>query len=581
MRPRIGDDVLFAPVPGGVALMGTAGELTLKGAHVAALVERLAPQLDGRRTVEELTASLPAGHRTVVTELIGVLGERGLVHDAHRPARDGARFSGGTALVIGAGTVADACVRALAHSDVSEVIATAPGAEVPEGTGFALHLFGHGELSGARRTAADCAARGIPLVQVLIGGSCALIAPRDGVDWGAVWQRMLPAERRGFQVASEPAATDAACRVLASHLVFRLFRLVEAGAAGEAHGDTRLGSFDLDTLELTRHTVLPTPPPAWAGGPRSPAEFEDAVRVLREEPRCGEEEFSTRVVTAVDARFGVVLSLGEDDLPQVPLRRTRAVVADPASPGRTVTVSAWGADFATARHRTAMLALGVHRSLSFDAPWAWGLRLRDGAPCRVDAPALESAPVGVGLDWPEMVTDALLARCRQELITGAGAAPGAGVAPGTAPGPLAGVPIPAPGRDGDRVAAHRLRLLAVLGLDVRLLDVTAAAGAPAVAAVVDGAVHQLVCRPRRADAVRDVLAELLVAVQSGQEPVALLAGIGTAEAPARAVGGEDVVAGAVTALRRSGREPVLVPLDHDPALGRILPCVGKVVLVDA
>ncbi|MEV5600786.1 hypothetical protein AB0L33_04990 [Streptomyces sp. NPDC052299] len=572
MRPRIGDDVLFAPLPDGVALLGEAGELTLKGAHVAALVERLAPRLDGRRTVEKLTASLPDEHRTVVAELIRVLAERGLVADAHRPAAEGARFAGATALVIGAGPVADACVRALAHSGVGEVVAAEPDAGVPEGAALVLHLFGHGETPVARRIAEDCAARGIPLVQVMLGETCALIAPPDGIDWEAVRQRMLPAERHTFQeAAGRPAATEAACRVLAAHLALRLLRLAEAG---DAHGDARLACFDLNTLELSRHHVLPTPPPG-AGRPRSAAGFEEAVRVLRDGPRCDEEEFSARVVTAIDARFGVVLSLGEDDLPQVPLRRTRAVVVNPASSGRTVTVSAWGADFATARHRTALRALGVHRALSFDAPWAWGLRLRDDVACRVDASALEAAPVGVGLDWPEMVADALLARCRQELITGAGAGPGA------AARPLVGVRVPAPGREEDRVAAHRLRLLAVLGLDVRLLDLTAAAGVPAVAAVVGGSVLGLVCRARRAEAVRDVLAELIVTVQSGQDAPALLTGVGTADGPAPAADDKDVAAGAVAALRRSGREPVLVPLDHDPALGRILPCVGKVVLVDA
>ncbi|TLS42106.1 hypothetical protein FE633_32530 [Streptomyces montanus] len=614
MRPQLRSDAFFAPVAHGVIWLSSAGEVTLKGTSIAAVTQRLAPHLNGRRTVEELTATLSDQHRSLVVELIDVLLAKGLVRDAaaEQPSAlyvtgDAVyeRFAGGRALVAAPGPMVAACVRALSRGGVRKVTARIDARDqdtegTPDGrvqsdvlddavdndglesVDFVLHLFDCERIGHARRLAALCARRDIPLVQALVSAAEVLIGPHPALDWETVWRRLAPEDRHAFRTARMPPMSGACLPVLANHLAFLLYRQV-TGTSGAA--DSRLHVFDTGTLERTSHRVLPLPPPTGSVR-RSRERFEASVRRLRAGRRLTEEELSTRVMAAIDERFGPIRRLDEADLPQLPLRQTRAVVADPFSADR-VEVTAYGPNFRSARHRAALksvgtygvLASGPHLPQAGSRRARWGLRLGPDEPRLVDVDGAPGAigdqevgvGVGVGLDWGQMVTAAVLARYQADLFTGSD-------------GMSSLIDRPCPSIDEKAVASDPAvrryhRLLGALGHDVCLYDLTGAAGVPTVGCALDGAVLHVESALSWTAAARGVIEYVLAAAQSGVLPGAVLAepaACGGTWKPPRDITPADVIA----AIRGTGREPVLILLDDDPAMAQVLPYAGRVVLLD-
>jgi hypothetical protein len=617
-----------------VVWLSSAGEITLNGTSIAAVTQRLAPHLDGRRTVDELTATLSDRQRALVVELIDVLLAKDLVRDAaeERAAPTGGdagrafatyftgdggasheRFVRGRALVAGPGPMVAACVRALSRGGVRKVTAlidspvqvaddlcdggtqgAAPDDDVLEGVDFALHLFDCEGIALARQLAARCARRGVPLVQALLSAAEVVIGPSPALDWETVWRRFAPGDRQVFRAARTPPTSGACLPVLANHLAFRLYRDVTGASAA---ADSRLQVFDTGTLERSSHRVLPLLPPA---GPvkRSRERFEASVRRLRAGRRLTEEEFSTRVMAAIDERFGPIRDLDEADLPQVPLRQMCAVVADPFSADR-VEVTAFGPDFASARHRAALKAVGMYGVLASGphAPHSagrrprWGLRLGDDAPRLVDADAAPGAThpdapdlgagVGAGLDWAQMVTAAVLASYRADLFTGSDGWSGfSGSDSRSALIDRSCTPIDEKALASDPALRRYHRLLGALGHDVRLYDLTGVAGVPTVGCAVEGAIRHVETALSWTAAAHHGLEQLLAAAQSRALPGAVLdepAPCDRMWTPPTDVTPAEVI----DAIRRTGREPVLTLLDDDPAIARVLPYTGRVVLLDA
>lgn len=81
MRPRLREDVRFVESPDGAYIHGDHGTCTLRGNQAFALLSRLAPALDGRRTLAELTAGLSEDRRDIVERLIRSLAELRFVVD--------------------------------------------------------------------------------------------------------------------------------------------------------------------------------------------------------------------------------------------------------------------------------------------------------------------------------------------------------------------------------------------------------------------------------------------------------------------------------------------------------------------
>jgi hypothetical protein len=602
VRPRLRQGAYVAAARDGALWLSDSGPLLLKGGSVAAVAERLAPHLHGQQTIEQLTAALSSRHRDMVVELIRVLVDAGLVTDADgaspasAPAGDVGpdrgcaeylagesatyeRYAERRALLIGTGRLVTECADALRRSGVVDVVALEEGGVLTgnelESAGSVVQVFPADEVESACRVADRCAARGVPLVQALASGSGALIGPVTGVRWTSVWRRLDAVERERFlsSAAELPAASS---RILADQLVFRSFRHLIGAPLPDAD---RVTVFDAATLAVTHRRVLPHPDGSPAT-PASRAQFLRSVELLRDGGKIAPERFSTAVMSCIDELFGPIRDIGDGDTPQLPLRRARAVVAGPAS-AATSSVTAAGPDFAAARHRTAVEALRLYCSLTMDprrlqAGQTWGLRLHDDEPCRVEAaqvfPLLHGRPATAGLaagsDWAEMVTAGVLDHCAARALARSGSLP------------VCALDWPALGSDPE-LARHR-RLLAVLGHDVDAFDLTAALSpVPTVAFVIDGDVVGVVSRLRLVDAAREGLEELLAGAQSGAAPTGLR-GMPEhwAAAPQGRVDPDATVPldAAVEALRRDGSSPVLVPLDHDPAIAQVLPYVGMVVL---
>ncbi|MEV1002353.1 TOMM precursor leader peptide-binding protein [Nonomuraea sp. NPDC050202] len=81
-RPRLRDDCWYVPVEDGLYLRTHTHSLRLQGGGLHSLLERLAPLLDGTRSVAELVAGLPPRPAQVVTQLTQELLRHGLARDA-------------------------------------------------------------------------------------------------------------------------------------------------------------------------------------------------------------------------------------------------------------------------------------------------------------------------------------------------------------------------------------------------------------------------------------------------------------------------------------------------------------------
>jgi ribosomal protein S12 methylthiotransferase accessory factor YcaO len=87
---KLRDDAYYVPTSDGVWILTPAREVMLTGRSIFQWVDRLAPYLDGRHTLAELTAALPADRKQMAEKVITVLCERGVVvevGDDTEPAR--------------------------------------------------------------------------------------------------------------------------------------------------------------------------------------------------------------------------------------------------------------------------------------------------------------------------------------------------------------------------------------------------------------------------------------------------------------------------------------------------------------
>lgn len=81
MRAKLRDDLMYVAVDDGVYLETGLASTQVAGASAYALVQRLAPHLDGSRTVRALTAGLPPAQQRLVADLVRMLVDRGIARD--------------------------------------------------------------------------------------------------------------------------------------------------------------------------------------------------------------------------------------------------------------------------------------------------------------------------------------------------------------------------------------------------------------------------------------------------------------------------------------------------------------------
>lgn len=331
IRPRLRADVRWVECPGGVHVHGDHGAATLRGPHALALLERLAPRLDGALTLGELTSGLPGTQRDLVTGLVGRLAELRFVVDDTGAADHGlsaedletyaaeiafaghpgrfARVRNSALRVTGTGVLVPALVECLRSVGWHEVVTSGEDVLVQVSTSR------DELLAEALACPAD-----MVLAQVLIHDDEAWltsVGPPGETDAATGWKRLTLREgTRGDWLRG------AVPRVLASQVALGVFAAM-TGLVAARRAFTRV---DLRSLDSTTHR--------FAGLHWDPSASGDGVR----------ERFFGLCRDLVDPRMGVVSVLDEGVYPQGPLSVVRALVGDREVVG-------WGADHGTARLR--------------------------------------------------------------------------------------------------------------------------------------------------------------------------------------------------------------------------------------
>lgn len=604
-------DAYLAESSEGAYLLTHEGPVVFTGRSVHQLIERLAPYLDGRHTLAELTADLADDRADAVRKLVGMLVDRGVVREVDRaepaPARPEARYLGyfhdaparrfeqyqdTATVVLGDGPVAEAVARAAARSGLRDVRASLAGADVVLGDGPAA-----APRSGLRDVRSSAGTDSADLVlhvstefedaerleqlhpgwlaQVVLRGAHAWLgvtAPGARL-WGSVRRRSdaRPAEPGG----STPGG--AAVTVLANRLVHAAFRVLTG--LDEPWG-TRIVRIDLSTLEEEAHRVVPHP----LAGPAA-----EPTRIEPGRPSLDQETFSRQAIACADDRIGLFGEPTERDLAQIPLRVCEVTVSDPAGllgPGApTPVVTGAGLDFPTARYRAALRAFACYGSLMVDRR-----RLRDGSVTGYDLVSLEPVPVAAtlafpaldgatvppvgaaaGYSWPQAIEAGLAEHCRQLTIAELST-------------PRARIDLP--GAELDAAGERYRDMLAAIGQPVTVHDITGATGVPTFLSYLDGWPAGCASRLAAADALTDTLEQTVLHYQARKEGQADYVPPSAPELPGRLavpvapLPASVDLATAVAALRAHGHRPVAVPLDHDPEATRIMPYTVQVVLLD-
>lgn len=605
MRPRMRTGVFYTPTPEGDGVLLSKGSdiVTFQGASTYAWLEKLSPHLDGRHSVGDLTASMRPATRQMVERLVGALHDAGLVRDVSEdaehsltereleeysaeiafveafqdsPALRFERYRRTRLLVLGSGSVLCAAVEGALLSGVARVSARCTEPAVParldqlgrrdveqsldagpmDTTDVAelrraveaadLVLYAADRIDSGELSAVDltCAELGRTLIPVTLLGEEAWVGPvcpaeRPAMRWGSLWRRLGRPEvdeRSGFLTGPVPG-------IVANHLVFRAFEHVTGVA--EQGGVVRV---DLETLQTSVHRLV-VPPDAPVAG-----------------------ELAERVGVLTDERLGALGPVSEGHYEQFPLRVVRVAVSDALSPGASFPVWGAGADFAQAQDaalRHGLAAYAVRSAASVFPGRVTGTALADGTIRDVPGEKAFESSVGTGGGETrvEAVERALLDHCLR--------------------GPL-GVAVPT---DKDRLALDDLELtdaggrfrdlLLTTGEEVSAYALKAPAGVTAYAFRLGDEVERGVGFTP-AEAAESGLERLLLAHQArshGQTEYAPSATVSLWTSSPEADGERYGLL--VEALRADGLEPVLVPLDQDPAVRAVLPHLVRVVLLDA
>ncbi|MEV6158627.1 hypothetical protein AB0L53_50705 [Nonomuraea sp. NPDC052129] len=408
--------------------------------------------------------------------------------------------------------------------------------------------------------------------------------------------------------------------VLAAQPALSCFARLTGLAEGQ-QGHATATRVDLHTLEMRRHRVVPwtsavpyrearvgpTPdvrrfgvdgmravPDVRDGAARVGPTLDvrdgaDGLRATVERLQAAEpispEELLERATRYVDPRTGLLGTLDEEDLVQVPVSVCRAVVSDPRrilpSWAPAPRVVGWGRDRRTARVRALLAACATYGVLTSENAEMWGLEPLTGRPRRVPAPSFTAAgwqpgrpPIGVGagLSWSAALVAGLRSHA-EVLLLSTQALAGPCSMPDT--DARAGARV-SPEDVADAEAAQLLALLRTAGERLEIRDLTGVLQIPAYA-VAYGSAISVACATTPVPALRDAVERALLAWQAR-----------TARQPAYADPVPSWWAGEeppewkliAEALQAAGHVPVVVPMHHDAAAAELLPYVVRVVLCD-
>jgi hypothetical protein len=83
---KLRDDAYYVATSDGVYILTPQGEVVMTGRSIYGWVDQLAPYLDGRHTLAELTAALPTGRKQMTERVISALRDRGVVVETREDA---------------------------------------------------------------------------------------------------------------------------------------------------------------------------------------------------------------------------------------------------------------------------------------------------------------------------------------------------------------------------------------------------------------------------------------------------------------------------------------------------------------
>ena len=605
----LGPGAYYAETTEGAHILSHEGEFALTGRSVYRLLDRLAPALDGRYTLAELTTQLSPDHRSMVRDLVTALIERRVITDTEPASAALSEYQNIPTLVLGTGELGAAVAAAAARSGLRDVHVVTTSEETDqaiesllEGIQLVLHATDYAVIRRARLLDRLCAGRDIRLAQAIVISGHAWMT-NDG--WTAGWRRV---EARGPEFPSEPAPGPISATAVANQLVHGAFRAITQPAES---GRGRMVRINLSTLDSETATVLPHP---YAVAAEPGTDLVDRIADLRYGSRLTDEEFSQRAAVCAGDLAGVFGEPTEREFAQLPLHVCAIEVTDPVGllhPGRPAPmVTGAGLDFATARLAAARRAFACYGSLMIDPRRLEGIEatadpddlllalrwgkvtgsvrgygLADGARHLVDAqrvfPALGpvgrayTPPPGVaaGYDWDEAVTAGLVGQCRQLTIRR--------IAASSNPFPRIDLAAAALDHRGDRYRA----LLAAIGLPVTVYDVTGPLGVPTMLGYLGSVAAGCASSLSRADALAETLQEMLLHHQAQANrqsdyapppapgiPPALR---GTGSVP---MASDPTAASVISALVAHGHQPIAVPLDHDREVHALMPYTVHVVI---
>jgi hypothetical protein len=612
-RLKLRDDAYYIPTDDGICFLTDSGEVMLTGASIFQWVDRLAPYLDGRYTLAELTASMPAERRRMTERVITTLRERRVVVDvaeveAPEPLTDRPVLLAGTGRMLMETAEAARC----AGARLLRVVRT--GTEL-SGARVVLYAGDRAAVAEVRRLDRACRRAGIPFVATILAGEEAWLGPfgssgGDRPDWMSGWRR-LRALNHTAALDGDPG-TGAAPAVVANQFIRAVERLRD-----EPAGPPRMTSIELRSLRTRRHDFLPHPFALPVPDPTAPLSTVDRLRYGE---RIDPEEFSRRVVACLEPRLGVLGEVTEWDFVQIPLAVSRVQVSDPVllldSGTPRPVVFGTGLSHAEARRNAALRGLATYGSLMVDprrlhvqngadprtgdpdedlatlraGKWhglVWGHGLADGRPYELAGaevfPALSgarsdyAAPAGAaaGYDWAEAVRTGLLGQCRRLTLTEV-----VECRYPVTPVDWNEVTLDAP---GDRYRS----MVRLIEARLEVFDVTGSAGVPTLALCLDGGTVAYTSGFSFPEALRDGLVGVLRRHQARADRDA---GYPPAPVPPLPKGGRGPrvsacpawstdVAATAARLARLGRIAVAVPLDHDPGVtASIMPYLVNVVL---
>lgn len=679
MRPRLRDDVRYVPCDEGAYVHADHGACTLKGAQAYEWLERLAPHLTGEHGLAELTAELPADRRRMVVDLVQTLADQGFLIDAADEEPHGlsererqiyaaeiafVRYRLGSAerrferlrqariTLAGHGPVLAALLEAVLVSGWRQIRVVAPAEEAEKlqeaaararrdddqrvridpataeplfrGTTGPLSAGADGALSagadvvfqvGAEAASLLATALACPddvvLGQILLHPAEAWsVGPGPAATALSCWRRLAGLPHRDENDDGTNLLTGPVPAVLAAQSALSCFaRFTGLAQPSEPPAATRV---DLRTLETHRHRIVPWTSPVRHDEARLRATIE---RLQAAEP-ITPEALLERAKRYVDPRTGLLGTLDEQDLVQVPVSVCRAVISDPhrllpgwAPPPQAI---GWGRDRRTARVRALLAACATYGTLAAAAPPAfgdaaesWGLEPltdrtrhlpaasivpsawagRTTISHPIEGPGKPPIGAGAGLSWAAALAAGLRSHAEALLrahVTANALAPTEDFAAADTeadPDPDPDIAADAgadPDAEGDAEVAHLLHLLRAAGERPQVRDLTGVLRLPAYA-VTCGSVVSVACATTPVVALRDALERALLAWQSR-----------TARQPAYADPApswwvEDAAPEwkvLAEALREAGHVPVVVPLHHDAAAAELLPYVVRVVLCD-